>query len=66
MSDESEISQVLDRIGKLKLGSKSTTVLAGLAIVKWRPGHPFERYIKWGIGAAIGLGLGYWNGLFSG
>jgi hypothetical protein len=63
MSDESEISQVLDRIGRLKLGRIETVVLAGLALLKWNKKHPVERFIRWTV--AISLGLGYWNGLFS-
>jgi hypothetical protein len=65
MSDESEISQVLDRIGRLKLGNASTAVLAGLAILKWgrKVVHPLDRYIKVSIAAAISLGLGYWSGV---
>ena len=67
MSDESEISQVLDRIGRLKLGKASTAVLAGLAILRWgrKMVHPFDRYIRMSIAAAVSLGLGYWNGFFS-
>jgi hypothetical protein len=61
MSDESEISQVLDRIGRLKLGKGSTAVLAGIAIIKW--GSPVNRYVRWIAAAAVGLG--YWNGFFS-
>jgi hypothetical protein len=67
MSDESEISQVLDRIGRLKLGKASTAFLAGLAIIKWGGmlAQPIDRYVRWGVAAAVSLGLGYWNGFFS-
>jgi hypothetical protein len=67
MSDESEIAQVLDSIGRLKLGKRSTAVLAGLAIFKWgrKAVHPFERFVRWSVAATISLGFGYWNGFFS-
>jgi hypothetical protein len=64
MPDESEISQVLHRIGRLKLGKASTAVLAGLAILKRgrKLVHPVDRYVRCGIAAAVSLGLWYWNG----
>jgi hypothetical protein len=67
MSDESEIKQLLDGIGRLGLGKLSTAVLAGIAIWKWgkKMVHPGERYIRWALAAAASLGLGYWHGFFS-
>jgi hypothetical protein len=67
MSDESEISQVLDSIGRLKLGKASTAALAGLAIWRWgrKALHPVERWVRWCFATAISLGFGYWSGFFS-
>jgi hypothetical protein len=67
MSDESEISQVLDSIGRLKLGKAITAALAGMAIWSWgrKAVHPIERCVRWGFATVISLGFGYWTGFFS-
>jgi len=67
MSNDREISKVLNSIGRLKLGWVCTAALAGLTISKLskRPLGPVERWLRWGAMAACGVGIGYWKGLLS-
>jgi hypothetical protein len=66
MSVGSELSKVLDSIGRLKVSEANRTILAGLAIIedRRRSVHPIERCVRWSAVTAFGLMIGYWKGLF--